>query len=224
LHLGCTLPRDFLSRVVDQLNDLAPDAVVITGDLFEEPARRVAEQVAQLERLNAPLGTYFITGNHDYIAGIAECLTLLAQHGVKSLRNQRLTLHYRGEPFDLAGVDDSTGKLVAGHGPDFAAALANRDRSLPLLLLAHEPRSVRKAIEYAPDLQLSGHTHAGQIWPFGWLVRLVEPYVEGLHEHTAGQWIYVSRGTGYWGPPMRLPRRSEITLFTLRGEPDAGNA
>ena len=222
VHLGAALPSDYLARAVDQVNELAPHLVIITGDLLEEPAHRVAGQMECLRNAHAPLGAYFVSGNHDYFTGIEGCLAHLERCGVRPLRNQRITLRFGDGELFLAGVDDPTGRLVPGHGPDYERALSGRDESKPLVLLAHEPRAILRASHYKPDLQISGHTHAGQMWPFGFLVKLVEPYLQGLHRH-GDTWIYVNRGTGYWGPPMRFPRRAEISLLTLRGARSAAN-
>jgi uncharacterized protein len=215
VHLGSTVPRGYLRRVVDLVEKLEADLVAITGDLLEDPAEQVSEDLRELGRLSPALGTYFVSGNHDYYAGIAGCFAALEQAGVRVLRNERIELCFRDGRFDLAGVDDPTGRFIAGHGPDYQRALGGRDGSRALILLAHEPRSIHHTHHFAPELQLSGHTHAGQLWPFGWLVRLVEPYLSGLYAHTDRTLIYVSRGTGWWGPPMRLPRRCEITLLEI---------
>lgn len=217
LHVGSTLPAGYLGRVVDRIEGLGADLVVITGDLLEDAVKVVGSELLALKRLSPALGAFFVTGNHDYYAGVGPLLEALETLGVRALRNERVRLVYGAESFDLAGVDDGTGQFIDGHGPDFERALGGRDATLPLILLAHEPRAIHRAAPFAPDLQLSGHTHAGQIWPFGWLVRLMEPYIEGLHHHNERTQIYVSRGTGYWGPPMRLPKRSEITLFHFQG-------
>ncbi len=215
VHLGSTVPRGYLRRVVDMVERLEADLVAITGDLLEDPADQVSEDLQELGRLSPALGTYFVSGNHDYYAGIAGCIAALEQAGVRVLRNERIELSFREQRFDLAGVDDPTGRFIAGHGPNYERALGGRDGSRALILLAHEPRAIHHSHHFAPELQLSGHTHAGQLWPFGWLVRLIEPYLSGLYAHTERTLIYVSRGTGYWGPPMRLPRRCEITLLEI---------
>jgi uncharacterized protein len=221
LHLGATLPRGYLRKVIDRVLELEADLVAITGDLLEDPAESVGAELVELSRLSPRLGTYFVSGNHDYYAGIAGCLGALETAGVRALRNERLTLSFRGVDFDLAGVDDPTGRFLPGHGPDYERALGGRDESRALILLAHEPRAIHRAVAFSPELQLSGHTHAGQLWPFGWLVRLVEPYLHGLYAHSERTLIYVSRGTGFWGPPMRLPHRAEITLLEIAEAPGA---
>ncbi len=217
LHIGPTLKREWLARVVAQVNALAPDAVVITGDLVDGSVANLREHVAPLADLDAKDGVYFVTGNHEYYSGADAWLRELERLGVKPLRNERVRIGgERG--FDLAGVDDYNA-FGPGHGPDLARALAGRDSRRELVLLAHQPRQVRESAKHDVGLQLSGHTHGGQIFPWNFFVRVQGPWVAGLYRVGNTQ-LYVSRGTGYWGPPMRVLAPSEITLLELR--PSAG--
>jgi predicted MPP superfamily phosphohydrolase len=165
---------------------------------------------------------YFVTGNHDVYSGSEPWVERVRELGMRVLRNERVAIEARGAVFDLAGVDDHRGDLVRGTTEDLPAALAGRDAARPVVLLAHDPSTFKEASRAGVALQLSGHTHGGQIWPFGALVRLVVPYVGGLYER-GGSWLYVSRGTGFWGPPMRLGAPAEITEITLRSAGGGGD-
>jgi predicted MPP superfamily phosphohydrolase len=219
LHIGPLIGGDWLRRVVAQVNALKPDLIVITGDLVDGSVDELRQHVAPLSGLVAPYGVYFITGNHEYYSGVEEWCAHIASLGVRVLRNERvsITAGTQGQSFDLAGVDDWHSSSFPGQGADLAKALAGRDTGKALILLAHQPAAVDEAAANGVDLQLSGHTHGGQIWPFTYLVYLQQPYAKGLHRHrnTATQ-IYISSGTGFWGPPMRFGTIAEITHITLR--------
>jgi predicted MPP superfamily phosphohydrolase len=206
VHVGPTIGRRFLSSIVAEINALDADVVAITGDLVDATPDEVGQAVSVLRELKAKRGVYFITGNHEYYTGAAgEWLEFLRGLGIRVLENERVAL----DGLDLAGVSDYS------HGQDIPAALAGRDPSRPLVLLAHQPRAIREAAAHGVDLQLSGHTHGGQIWPWRYLVYLQQPFVAGLAKEK-DTWIYVSKGTGYWGPPMRLFTPAEITRVVLR--------
>jgi len=219
LHVGPLVGGKWLKRVVDKVNALKPDLIVITGDLVDGSVKELRHHVAPIADLRAPHGTFFITGNHEYYSGVEEWCAHVAGLGVRVLRNERvsITAGYANESFDLAGVDDWASRHFPGGGPDLPKALAGRDPNKALILLAHQPAAAHEAAAHGVDLQLSGHTHGGQIWPFTYLVYLQQPYSKGLYRHndTATQ-IYVSPGTGFWGPPMRLGTSAEITHITLR--------
>jgi len=215
IHLGPTIGRGFMESLVQRCNALAPDIVVITGDLVDGRVKDLRTAAAPLQDLKARWGVYFVTGNHDYYSGVEEWLAHLSTLGVAVLRNERVSIGEPPHTFDLAGIDDPAGRGHPGHGPDLARALAGRDPSRELVLLAHQPRAVTEAARHGVGLQLSGHTHGGQIWPFTWALRLVQPYVAGLTKLSETT-LYVSRGSGYWGPPMRLAAPAEITRITLR--------
>ncbi len=225
VHIGPTLDGTWLTDVVARVNSLAADVVVITGDLIDGSVAQLGPHVAPLKELKACHGVYFVTGNHEYYSGVDSWLTELRRLGIQVLRNERVTLHPQpvagdgaGElGIDLVGVDDYHAAVFPGHGPDLQKALLGRDPKRVAVLLAHQPAAITEAAQLGIDLQLSGHTHAGQLWPWGYFVRLQQPYVYGLHRHGDAQ-IYVSAGTGYWGPPMRLASESEITEVILRPE------
>jgi hypothetical protein len=216
IHIGPTLDGAWLRSVVDKVNALKPDVIAITGDLVDGPVARLREHVRPIGDLKAAHGVYFVTGNHEYYAGADEWLHELSNLGIRVLCNERVTIQPRGSaPFDVAGVDDFHAHAFPGHGPDLPRALSDRDPSRPVLLLAHQPLQITEAARLGVDLQISGHTHGGQIWPWGFFVRLQQPYVAGLHQHGDSR-LYVSCGTGYWGPPMRLGAPAEITDLVLR--------
>jgi predicted MPP superfamily phosphohydrolase len=212
VHVGPTIGRDFVERIVREANALAPDLVVITGDLVDGSVEQLGHLVEPLRDLRAKDGVYFVTGNHEYYSGADAWIAHLGTLGVRVLRNERVPI---GDAFDLAGVDDvSARRMLPGHGQDIARAMTGRDPSRAVVLLAHQPKSVHEARAADVDLQLSGHVHAGQLVPFNWLVLLDQPFVAGLHK-VDGTWVYVNSGTGYWGPPMRVGSRSELTCLEL---------
>jgi hypothetical protein len=216
LHLGPLLDRRFAAALVERGNALRPDLVVVTGDLVDGSVGRVADEVAPLAGLRARHGVFFVTGNHDFYSGADAWAENVREFGWRVLRNQRVTIRHGEAAFELAGVDDHHGALVSdAQGEDLDRALAGRDPSRPLVLLAHDPTTFHRASSQGVDLQISGHTHGGQIWPFQWVVRLVVPWVAGLHRR-GDSVLYVSRGTGFWGPPMRLLAPAELTELVLR--------
>ena len=220
LHIGPLIDGKWLKRIVDQVNHLNPDIIVLTGDLVDGSVNDLREHVAPLAELRAKHGIYFITGNHEYYSGVDEWCAHVSHLGLTVLRNERVKItNNDGDSFDLVGVDDWAGGQF-GQGPDLPKALAGRDDNHALILLAHQPAAIAEAAQHKVDLQLSGHTHGGQIWPFNYLVYLQQPYSKGLHRYknTSTQ-IYTSAGTGFWGPPMRLGTKSEITHITLHAEP-----
>jgi predicted MPP superfamily phosphohydrolase len=222
VHVGPTIGRAFVESLVQQVNALTPDVVAITGDLVDGSVEDLWDAVAPLGGLRARHGIYFVTGNHEYFSGAGPWIDALGRLGIRVLANERVTIGDSGAQeaatgFDLAGVHDySAGRLDPLHRPDLPRALEGRDPARELVLLAHQPRAVEEASRHGVGLVLSGHTHGGQIWPFSYLVKLQQPYVVGLHRHgETDTQIYVSPGTGYWGPPMRLGTRPEITRVVL---------
>lgn len=226
LHVGPTIQRAFIEQVVRKANAASPDLIVITGDLVDGRVEQLRACVEPLRELRAPDGVFFVTGNHEYYSGADEWITHVESLGIRVLRNERLALRDGGEGgLDLAGVDDWSAKaMLPHHGADLPKALAGRDEARALVLLAHQPKAVVEAAQRGVDLVLSGHTHGGQLFPFNYLVALQQPFVAGLHRYE-GTSIYVSRGTGYWGPPMRLGAPAEITRLELESlEPEPGAA
>jgi predicted MPP superfamily phosphohydrolase len=216
VHIGPTIGRGFIRDVVEKANALRPDALIITGDLVDGSVAQLHPHAAPLAELKARFGRYFVTGNHEYYSGADEWVEHLGVLGFRVLRNERVRLGDATASIDLVGVDDySAGRFGSDQGPDLARALAERDPERCAVLLAHQPKEIVRAGAAALDLQISGHTHGGQLWPFSEVVGLVQPYVAGLYRHSPETQIYVSRGTGYWGPPMRLAAPAEITKIVL---------
>jgi len=214
IHIGPLLGRGFAQALTERVNALAPDLVAVTGDLVDGPVEKLRDDVAPFAGLRGRHGVFFVTGNHDVYSGSESWVERVRELGMRPLRNERVAIG-GAEGFDLAGVDDHRGDWVHGSSEDLEAALAGRDPARAVVLLAHDPGSFRRASAEGVDLQLSGHTHGGQIWPFNYLVRLAVPWVAGLHR-VGTSLLYVSRGSGFWGPPMRLFAPAEITELVLR--------
>ncbi len=217
VHIGYTIGREFIVDMVARANAAGGDAIVITGDLVDGSVATLAHAAAPLSELRAPQGVYFVTGNHEYYSGADAWIAELRRLGIRVLRNERVSLGRGTARLELAGIDDhSAARYGRGHGPDLAAAVAGRDPSVPLVLLAHQPRQVHEASRFGVDLQLSGHTHGGQIWPWHYLAKWQQGgLLAGLYRIGDTQ-LYVSRGTGYWGPPVRVGAPAEITRIVLR--------
>ena len=216
-HLSPTYGGRRFERLVEIVNAQRPDVVAIVGDLVDGDVDQLAADAAPLADLVSEQGVFFVTGNHEYLVDTTAWLRHLPTLGVEVLRNERVPIRRGAASFDLAGIDDRTAadSGPAGHGADIDAALDGRDDAVPVVLLAHQPVQVEQARAAGVDLQLSGHTHGGQLWPFDYVVRLDQPAVEGLSRHGDTQ-LYVTSGAGYWGPPMRIGARPEVTVVELR--------
>ncbi|WP_286157078.1 metallophosphoesterase [Streptomyces sp. AA4] len=216
-HYGPLDRTRWSERLVAELNRLQPDVVCHAGDLADGSVAKRRKQVDPLGGVQAPLGRFYITGNHEYFGEAQAWLDHLASLGWDTLHNRSTLLERDGARLLFAGIDDPTGAAsgLPGHGPDLAAALDGADPDVPVVLLAHQPKQVAQAREENVDLQISGHTHGGQIWPFHLLVRLDQPTLSGLTRHGPTQ-LYNSRGSGFWGPPFRVFAPNEIALLTLR--------
>jgi len=216
LHVGPTIKRAYLDRVVDAVNGLGADMIAVTGDLVDGSVRDLSRHTEPLSRLTARHGAFFVTGNHEYYSGVGAWVHELRRLGLSVLLNEHVVLLHEGESVVVAGVTDfSAGYFDPAHVSDPARAMTGAPRGAGVrLLLAHQPRSAFAAAPAGFDLQLSGHTHGGQFFPWNYVVRLFHPFTAGLHRLDT-LWIYISRGTGYWGPPKRLGAPSEITLLRL---------
>lgn len=214
IHIGPTIKRRFLNKVVQRVNRLNADAVVITGDLVDGRVKRLGKEATPLAELQSRYGSFFVTGNHEYYSGASEWIELLQQLGIRVLMNEHEVIHHNGEQIVMAGITDySAHQFDESHrsNPQQALHTAPADAGLKILL-AHQPRSLFQALKCGAHVQLSGHTHGGQFWPWNHFVPLQQPFTSGLHWFET-MWIYVSRGTGYWGPPKRFGAPSEITLI-----------
>jgi len=216
LHVGPTIRRGFVQGVVDAVNSLAPDVTVVTGDVVDGRVAGLQAHTEPLGQLRARHGVFAVTGNHEYYSGATEWIAEFRRLGIATLMNEHVLIEHGGVRFVLAGVADySAHHFDPAHRSDPQQALRGAPAdALPKVLLAHQPRSAQAAAEAGFDLQLSGHTHGGQFLPWNLFVPLQQPYTAGLHRH-GRMWIYISRGTGYWGPPKRLGAPSEITRLRL---------
>ncbi len=214
IHVGPTIGRPFIERLVEAVNAERPDLVAVTGDLVDGSVANLGHHTEPLSRLSSPHGTFFVTGNHEYYSGADEWVTELERIGLSVLRNRGVRIEREGQSFVLAGVTDHRADRF-GDAPDFAFALRDRKPEDEVVLLAHQPAALDDARKHDVGLQLSGHTHGGQFWPWSWVVHLVHPVVAGWARFGRTQ-IYVNSGTGYWGPPMRVGTEPEVTVITLR--------
>ncbi|MET9876032.1 metallophosphoesterase [Actinacidiphila glaucinigra] len=209
IHLGPILGRAHTQRIVDTINGARPDLVTIVGDLVDGSVPELGAAAEPLARLRARDGSYFVTGNHEYFSGAAPWIDFVRDLGVHPLENARTEL----AGFDLAGVNDISG-ADHDHAPDYTTALGDRDTSRTVVLLAHQPVMIHESVRHHVDLQLSGHTHGGQLWPGNYIAELANPTVAGLETYGDTQ-LYVTRGAGAWGPPVRVGAPSDITIVTL---------
>jgi uncharacterized protein len=215
IHVSRTIKRGFVQTVVDMVNALKPDLVALTGDLVDGSVEQLRNDVAPLADLKAPYGSYFITGNHEYYSGVQPWIEETARLGFTVLLNEHRIIERGTGRMILAGVTDySGGQFGSDHVSDPHKAIAGAPDCHAKILLAHQPKSIFAASEAGYDYMISGHTHGGQYFPYHFLAALAQPYISGFHMHN-GTRIYVSKGTGYWGPQLRIAARSEITVHTL---------
>ena len=209
IHLGPVLGRGFAQKVVDTINSTQPDLIAVVGDLVDGSVKNLGPAAAPLAGLRARHGSFFVTGNHEYFSGAEQWLEEVRRLGIHTLENARTEL----PGFDLAGVNDIQGESE-GQGPDFGKALGDRDATRACVLLAHQPVQIHEAVKHGVDLQLSGHTHGGQLWPGNFIAAAANPTVAGLERYGDTE-LYVSRGAGAWGPPTRVGAPSDITIVEL---------
>ncbi|MFJ7626287.1 metallophosphoesterase [Streptomyces sp. NPDC097595] len=209
IHLGPILGRSHTQRVVDAVNRTRPDLIAVVGDLVDGSVADLGPAAEPLAGLRARHGAFFVTGNHEYYSGAAQWVDHVRELGLHPLENARVETG----GFDLAGVNDIAGESE-GQGPDFARALGDRDPARAVVLMAHQPVVIDEAVEHGVDLQLSGHTHGGQLWPGNYVAELSNPTVAGLERYGDTQ-LYVTRGAGAWGPPVRVGAPSDITVVEL---------
>ncbi|MER6621090.1 metallophosphoesterase [Streptomyces sp. NPDC000931] len=209
IHLGPVLGRGFAQKVVDTVNSTQPDLIAVVGDLVDGSVKDLGPAAAPLAQLRARHGSFFVTGNHEYFSGAEQWVEEVRRLGLNPLENARTELPH----FDLAGVNDVAGE-DEGQGPDYAKALGDRDRGRACVLLAHQPVQIHDAVDHGVDLQLSGHTHGGQLFPGNLVAGLANPTLAGLDRYGDTQ-LYVSRGAGAWGPPTRVGAPSDVTVIEL---------
>lgn len=215
LHVGVTIRRDYVKAVVDKANAQNPDMIVMTGDLADGSMMALRSETAPLSGLQANFGNYFVTGNHEYYSGVEPWLREVTSLGFIPLINSHRIIGRNGAEIVLAGVTDyRASRIVPKHASDPEAALVGAPENSFKIMLAHQPKSVFQAEVAGTDFLISGHTHGGQYFPWNYMVSLDQPYVHGLHRYGKTQ-VYVSRGTGYWGPPIRIGAPSEITVLRL---------
>ncbi|WP_338685951.1 metallophosphoesterase [Streptomyces acidiscabies] len=209
IHLSPILGRGFAQKVVDTINGTQPDLIAVVGDLVDGSVKDLGPAAAPLAQLKARHGQFFVTGNHEYFSGAEQWIEEVRRLGIRPLLNERTELPW----FDLAGVNDIAGESE-GQGPDFAKALGDRDTARTAVLLAHQPVQIHDAVDHGVDLQLSGHTHGGQLWPGKYFAEAANPTVSGLERYDDTQ-LYVSNGAGAWGPPTRVGAPSDVTVIEL---------
>lgn len=218
VHIGPTIKGKFLERVVKRINRLNPDIVAITGDLLDGPVRVLKNYLRPLQDIQSKYGTYYVTGNHEYYSGVLEWLPEISNLGIQVLLNENKKIDIGGTKILVAGVTDlHAGRMLRSHTTNPKLAMEGGESADYKILLAHQPNSVYEAEQVGFDLQLSGHTHGGQYFPGNILIYLFQKFVAGLHQYKRTQ-LYVSRGTGYWGPPIRLGAPSEISVLKLERE------
>ncbi|MEX1140576.1 MAG: metallophosphoesterase [Bacteroidota bacterium] len=215
IHAGLTVKRPFVEMVAEQMEGISADLIAMTGDLVDGTVRHLREHVEPFKHLSAPSGQFFITGNHEYYSGVEPWIEEVDRLGYTVLLNEHRVIKRGNASILLSGITDySAGDFDRTRPSDPARSVEGAPRTDVRILLAHQPRSIFAAQPFKFDLQISGHTHGGQFFPWNFLAAVGQPYISGLHKHE-NTWVYVSKGTGYWGPPVRLAARSELTILTL---------
>jgi predicted MPP superfamily phosphohydrolase len=215
VHISPTFRRPSVEEIVAVVNTLNADIVALTGDLVDGTVEQLAYDAAPLGNIKLARGNYFVTGNHEYYSGAKEWIEQIKRLGFSVLINEHRIITRGKRKLLLAGVTDyREGRMLPGHRSDPYKAMKAAPMTDVKILLAHQPKNIFDAARAGYDLQISGHTHGGQFFPWNLFVGFSQPYISGLHKHENTQ-IYVSRGTGYWGPPLRVGSPSEITLIKL---------
>ena len=216
VHVGNTIGKAFVQECVERINALKPDIVVITGDLVDRKIEDAKDDLSPLKDLQTKYGTYFVLGNHEYYHGAEAIAEYMPELNITALLNDSVVIQDGESAINLVGINDLQSVRFNTLPIDTYKAFEKVDRTIPTVLLSHQPKSIEAVKNKDYDLMLSGHTHGGQIFPFGFLVMLQQPFLAGLHAVTSKKQIFVSRGTGYWGPPVRVLAPSEISVLTLK--------
>jgi predicted MPP superfamily phosphohydrolase len=216
IHVGRTLQKAFVEELVQRTNAESPDIVVITGDLIDQEISTIKEDLAPLKNIKA--ATFFTLGNHEFFHNVDEIIPFIRSLGITVLINENISIKKDDVHFNLIGLSDEIGSRVNHLPIDVNNAYKGIDPKIPSIVLAHQPKSILRLSKKPCDLMLSGHTHGGQIFPFGILVMIDQPYLAGLYQHNENQQIFVSRGAGYWGPPIRVLAPSEISKIVIQGK------
>ncbi len=219
IHINQPVPPTRLENIVHKINSLKPDAVVITGDLSDSFPHQVHHEMEPLKQLNPVDGTFFVTGNHEYYTDVDAWLAEIKRLGIINLHNEHRIITREGKRLLMCGVPDISAPRMSNHASNPVTAQAGSRKGDIKVLLAHQPQSIYKGLTVGYDLQISGHTHGGQLFPWTYVTDLVQPYIHGLYKVENTQ-LYVSRGTGYWGPPMRIGAPAEVAFLTLTAAKD----
>ena len=218
LHIGTMIGPDYIESVIRATNAIGADIIALTGDIADGSLSSIKNDVQLLKALKAKEGVLYITGNHEYFWGVEDWLQVFKENGARTLLNEHIVLTRETSKLVIAGVTDfESAKRHPTHVSDPKAALLGAPEGVPKILLAHQPKSYKAAQEAGFDLQLSGHTHGGQFFPWSIFVALAHPYYRGLNKFE-NMWIYTSTGTGFWGPPLRFSVPKEIALIELRSD------
>lgn len=217
IHAGLTIKRDFIETVAEEITKLSPDMIAFTGDMADGSVPHLKHDLEPLAKVYAPHGKFFVTGNHEYYSGVDQWTAHARDMGYDVLMNEHRLVTKNGASFVLAGVTDySGGGFSPAHKSDPAKAFAGAPADTARVLLAHQPRSLFHIDGLGIDLVMMGHTHGGQFFPWNLVATIGQPFIKGLNKFGEKTWAYVSKGTGYWGPPVRVGARSEITVLTLK--------
>ena len=216
LHVGPTIKKPYVLKVLETISKINPDVIAVTGDLIDGSVEHLRKDLEPFMDLVAPYGTFFVTGNHEYYSGVDQWLDETDRLGMINLINTNQIISKLESKIVIAGITDfKAHQIKKNHKSSPKIALKDVPKDQTRIILAHQPNSIYAVNEEGADLQLSGHTHGGQFWPFTYPTKLANAYLSGLHNHNGTQ-IYVNRGTGYWGPPLRLGVPAEVTLIRLK--------
>jgi len=217
IYAGLTVDRDWIEKVVEEVQKQSPDLIAFVGDMVDGSVPALRETVAPFADLTAPYGKFFTTGNHEYYSGVNQWIKHAGELGFDVLMNEHRSIEKNGDKIVLAGVTDYTaGQFIKDQASDPKKAVDGTAADDVKILMAHQPRSLYQLNDLKIDFTMNGHTHGGQFIPWNYLATFGQPFIKGLHQWNNGL-VYVSKGTGYWGPPVRLGARSEVTVFTLKG-------